>query len=89
MITFGLPDQQSRQAILAQYAKQLTERELEEVAGLQKGKFDIGSHFLKKKLSGICKISSTLISSIYLIQGLKRSLHSVIYFPAATLYLQV
>lgn len=37
MITFGLPDQQSRQAILAQYAKQLTERELEEVAMVTEG----------------------------------------------------
>ncbi|KAL4628275.1 hypothetical protein ACB092_05G225500 [Castanea dentata] len=37
MITFGLPDQQSRQAIVAQYAKQLTEPELEEVARVTEG----------------------------------------------------
>ncbi|XP_065637737.1 uncharacterized protein LOC111998138 [Quercus suber] len=37
MITFGLPDQQSRQAIIAQYAKQLTEPELKEVARVTEG----------------------------------------------------
>jgi len=33
----GLPDQQSRQAIIAQYAKQLTEPELEEVTRVTEG----------------------------------------------------
>ena len=32
MITFGLPDQQTRQEILAQYAKHLTKSELVEFA---------------------------------------------------------
>jgi hypothetical protein len=32
MITFGLPDRQNRQEIAAQYAKHLTESELEEFA---------------------------------------------------------
>lgn len=32
MIIFGLPDQQNRQEIAAQYAKHLTKSELEELA---------------------------------------------------------
>lgn len=34
MITFGLPDQQNRQEITAQYAKHLTKPELDQFAGV-------------------------------------------------------
>jgi len=37
MITFGLPDQQNRQEIAAQYAKHLTKTELAEFAMVTEG----------------------------------------------------